>query len=1217
MRCLHILLAGLAIPALSFAQGLSVPLTVPESSGVSRVAEPVTVGVPLSRQPGVLSIDRLGLFDGSVAVPAQFRVLSRWDGSATDTTRPIRWVLVDFQATLPAGGSRVYTLRDTGSGNAGPQGLTLDTSDPAAWVVRTGAIDARIPLNRGAILDRVLVGGRVVLEDTTATRANSGVTLVDGDGAVYRTSNAPCTVVLEESGPLRLVVRIECDLATASGVRLHPGEVHVVTRLTFCAGKSDVRARTELQNNGVFGDYNGSPNEQALLRFDAVRLDLPLALADARTLRTDGYQASGTGADLWRAYQGHQVNVVDDESQNFFYGVTRNGASVAAGGRHGGWMEVSDGAGSVSASLRWFWQNYEKALRADRARLGVELWPAEGSWPPGGTTYLFEGGRHKSHEMLLSFGAGASTDAAGQAARLASPIVPRSPARWVFDTQALGMTDPGDLTIAGTGDDARMNAAYGRYNDLMRMRVGAAPADAERAGRVNTIVEAKERRFVSPGAYADWYGWANFGDACWGDGYSSNHYDMPGFLLTHFLRLGDRAMWDVAEAHVRQATEFGQIWGVDPNPYVASISFYEKTGHGISPDWYRPAPSHNWIRRLVLYHWLTGDAAARDAALFNAEALWRYFHDAFDITQPASFDLNDWSPLRETRHMTWTLENWLEVYAMTGDPRWMQGCEDIVRCLLYKYQQWGHLEDENPRPLGRSLMSHYGCEPLIRFHQASANEALRTQAMEILRGAIRASYDADVVDAQGSGTTYLPAVIADDWDYPANPESYDTINNGFAASIYAYVGWTDGNAGYMARAHRLWADGVFYPEYSPTWPDRPTRDRDRFDSWGWASAEFPNSDEKIWSRETREGIPYLWVMAQGSAPLPPNPPRAGAPIRVGLGAHPSARGQMASFRWDGTAFVPGAAIGLPWGVYNTAVGECRPAAGDVDGDGREEYAIGIGRYPTRGGFVALLDDEQAGFALLRWVRAPYAAYNGVNGETYPSLGDVDGDGQAEMAIGLGPGANGQIAVFGSANEAYAFRRWVRVPWAAYDAASGAAFPAVGDVDGDGLAEVVAGLDRYPVAGGYCAVLDPLRTPPFERWIRVPWAAYNAAEGSTRPCIGDLDGNGRPEIVVGLGAYPASGGRMHVRRDGTGGWAAVGWVRLPWTAYNSASGATRPSARDVDGDGRAEMLVGIAPYSDGGQVGVLDDMTVGYALMGWLRVGDSAYRLGNGETWPVR
>ena len=1216
MRTSLALWACLAVSASLSAQGLAVPLTVQEPAGIARTAEPVTVGVPLPRDGGVASVDRLGLFDGDVAVPAQFRVLSRWDGLASDTSRPIRWVLVDFQSTLAANGARIYTLRDTGAGNAGPQGLSLDTSDPAAWVVRTGAIDVRIPTTRGAIVDRVVLGGRVILDDASPARSFSGVTLVDGNGAIYRTANAPCRVVLEEQGPMRLVVRVDADLATSSGAVLHPGEVHVVTRLTFYAGRPFFRARAELQNNGVYGDFDGAINEASALRFDSLRLDLPLALADARTVRTQGYESTAGAVDAFRVYQSHQVVADDDESQNFSYAVTRNGTQVASGARHDGWLEVTDGVSSVSASVRWFWQNYEKALRADRASLSIELWPSEGSWPTGTGSYLFEGGRHKSHEVLLSF----AGDAAGQARRLASPLVPRAAPRWYFQTGALGMTDPGDLAFSGTGDDARMNAAYRRYNDLMRMRVGAVAPDAGRENPVRTIVDAKERRFQGPGTWMDWYGWANFGDDVWGDGYSSNHYDLPGFLMTHFLRLGDRAFWDVAEAHVRQATEYGQNWGIDANPYVASISFYEKTSHGLAAEWQRPSASHNWIRRLVLYHWLTGDTAARDAALFNAEALWRYFQDGFDITQPTSFSLTEWSPLAETRHMTWTLENWMEVYAMTGDPRWMQGCEDIVRCLLYKFQQWGHLEGGNPRTLGGSLMSHYASEPLVRFHQVCTNQALKNDLLAMMRGMLRASYEVDVVDAQGSGTSYEPARIAEDWDAATGPEDTDTIFNGFAASLYAYVGWVDGNAAYVAKAHRLWADGVFYPEYYAPWPERQTRNRDAFDTWGWASSQFPNSDEKVFSRETREGIPYLWVMSQGSAPVPPSPPPPPVrrpPVRIGLGAHATSQGQVASFAWDGSAFAPGAAFRLPWSAYDAAVGEVRPAGGDVDGDGREEYALGEGRYPALGGYVAIVDDEAAGFALLRWVRVPNAGYIASNGETCPALGDIDGDGQAELAVGLGRGGNGWVYVYGSANESYALRRQIKLPWTDYDALVGAVSPCVADVDGDGRAEVLAGLDAYPASGGRFAVLDPIATTAFKSWHRLPWAAYNAAEGSTRPCAADLDGDGQAEVVVGLGPYPANGGWMHVRRGATGGWAAVGWVRLPWAAYDAASGATRPSARDVDGDGRAELLVGIGRYADGGAVLVLDDLPAQYRLMATLRVGDAAYRSGNGETWPVR
>ena len=122
----------------------------------------------------------------------------------------------------------------------------------------------------------------------------------------------------------------------------------------------------------------------------------------------------------------------------------------------------------------------------------------------------------------------------------------------------------------------------------------------------------------------------------------------------------------------------------------------------------------------------------------------------------------------------------------------------------------------------------------------------------------------------GSGVAYRPAAILDDWDGgQAGPESIDTIFNGFAASLYAYVGWHDGDAAQLAVAHRLWADGVFYPEYSSTYPEREPRSYAAFDPWAWLSRTFPGSEENGWSRETRAGLPYLWVMAQRERALAP------------------------------------------------------------------------------------------------------------------------------------------------------------------------------------------------------------------------------------------------------------------------------------------------------------------------------------------------------------
>jgi len=221
------------------------------------------------------------------------------------------------------------------------------------------------------------------------------------------------------------------------------------------------------------------------------------------------------------------------------------------------------------------------------------------------------------------------------------------------------------------------------------------------------------------------------------------------------------------------------------------------------------------------------------------------------------------------------------------------------------------------------------------------------------------------------------------------------------------------------------------------------------------------------------------------------------------------------------------------------LGETRPSCGDVDGDGLEEMAIGVGRGGA--GWVALRDDETHGRALLAWLRVPDEAYCAANGETRPSLGDIDGDGRAEIVVGLGAGGGG------------------RVPWQAYNTRNGEAWPACGDVEFDGRDEVVLGLGTNPGRGGWAVVLDDAAAGlrPM-RWLAIPWPAYRAAGGAVRPALGDLDGDRRDEVALGTGPFPRSGGCVAILDDANHAFAPRGWARLRWPAYNAANGETWPA-----------------------------------------------------------
>jgi hypothetical protein len=84
------------------------------------------------------------------------------------------------------------------------------------------------------------------------------------------------------------------------------------------------------------------------------------------------------------------------------------------------------------------------------------------------------------------------------------------------------------------------------------------------------------------------------------------------------------------------------------------------------------------------------------------------------------------------------------------------------------------------------------------------------------------------------------------------------------------------------------------------------------------------------------------------------------------------------------------------------------------------------------------------------------------------------------------------------------------------------------------------------------------TPTTDGWVQLTWNDYNAANGESFPACADLDGDGLPELILGLGAYPANGGWVEIKEGATGSFALRRWVRGNWASYNAASGLGRPA-----------------------------------------------------------
>jgi hypothetical protein len=187
---LLLLIAG---TALLEAQSLDVPLTVEETAGVDRLGEPVTFGVPAPK--GVLrDVSRLRLYNPEgKAVPASFRVVSRWWDDAATQVQSIRWVHADFFADVPARQRAVYRLRLSDEPQPAPAARMRVTADADAIKVDTGALQFTMR-KAGAFLE--------------APGLHNADFLLRSDERIYKASKSPATeLVIEEENPLRVVIR--------------------------------------------------------------------------------------------------------------------------------------------------------------------------------------------------------------------------------------------------------------------------------------------------------------------------------------------------------------------------------------------------------------------------------------------------------------------------------------------------------------------------------------------------------------------------------------------------------------------------------------------------------------------------------------------------------------------------------------------------------------------------------------------------------------------------------------------------------------------------------------------------------------------------------------------------------------------------------------------------------------------------------------------------
>lgn len=681
-------------------------LTLEEPGGIERTAWPVTQGIPfavgeLRRGDPVRVVTESG-----DVLASQAQCLATWRADLED----VKWLLVDFQAGLPAGAARSIFLE------YGPATEAV----PAAQQIRVEQTERHIDIDTGPLRVRLRKGDpdffasccvRAGDEFREALRGRPGpyLYMTDQNGVHYDSCEAaPApTVEIEEDGPIRASVRISGFHASDDGRRFCP----YVLRLHFFAGRADIRCC----HTFVFDQ------DPERLELSEVGMCFPVRLGDNPRVAFGG-ESTTHWADSFTAAELVQTSDLE-------YEVTRDDAPFGSGERTSGWGSLSGAELSVAVVVRDLWKEYPKGISADPdGVVDVQIWPLacgetlKFSTPFKETAARFGGTRDEEEfRRIIEENPTAPLNLKSLAATNPEDLL------WVEEMVARYAPDrPASYNDTGTEDGmgaarttefllsfaespisdeeaerlavcvqepliAPPEPAYACATDAMRPM---APIDPERFAEAEAgLADLFDRIVVEPRRALRAYGMIDYGDlicshsgspaALWEmvkDGpdviermkycsraYNNESNDQLNAMWGFFTHSGERRYFLAAEAFGRHMADVDICHG-PAHAGRTGLIHYHNCDHWTGG----PSPSHTCMAGLMLQYYLTGNRRIFDVCGEIAD--W-----VMAQQEPCGIFRNSGALVRE---FTTPVANLLEFYQATWDRRYFELARRSLRWLL-------------------------------------------------------------------------------------------------------------------------------------------------------------------------------------------------------------------------------------------------------------------------------------------------------------------------------------------------------------------------------------------------------------------------------------------------------------------------------------------------------------------------------------------------------
>jgi len=298
------------------------------------------------------------------------------------------------------------------------------------------------------------------------------------------------------------------------------------------------------------------------------------------------------------------------------------------------------------------------------------------------------------------------------------------------------------------------------------------------------------------------------------------------------------------------------------------------------------------------------------------------------------------------------------------------------------------------------------------------------------------------------------------------------------------------------------------------------------------------------------------------------------------------------------------------------------SAGDVNGDGLADLIVGayyndtgaadagrsyvvFGKSNTTAVSLATIAAGTGGFAING------EAASNFSGKSVSSAGDINGDGLADLIVGANGNDTGaadagrsyvvfsksdgsvvNLATIAAGTGGFAINGEVGGDQSGYSVSS------AGDVNGDGLADLIVGAPyndttatnagrSYVVFGKSNTTTVALSTiAAGTGGFAINGEAISDTSGYSVSSAGDVNGDGLADLIVGASGNSSGTGRSYIVFGKSDGGvvnlstiaAGAGGFAINGEAVDDYSGRTVSSAGDINGDGLADLIVG-AQYND--------------------------------------